>query len=100
MGSQGYTLLRGQLALPGGSESGQEGRHGLEGREKSHSIVLPSSAAAGTWGWGSQLLPTRGAGAGARPHLLEPGDYVSLSGLMSSDYGREWMGTKTWGYQE
>ena len=66
-GSQGYTLLRGQLALPGGSESGQEGRHGLGGREESHSIVLPSSAAAGTWGWGSQLLPTRGAGAGARP---------------------------------
>lgn len=29
-------------------------------------------------------------------HLLQAGDYVSLSGVMSSDYGREWMGTHTW----
>ena len=34
-----------------------------------------------------------------KAHLLEPGDYVSLSGLMSSDYGREWMGTNTWNYK-
>lgn len=32
--------------------------------------------------------------------LQEKGDFISLTGYITNDYGRDWVGTRTWTYEE